>query len=377
MTQTQYARNAILDILRRINRDIALRASRFADALLTGAFRSIFRVEKAYEITDPEVFQLEYEPSRILWSRLNEYQLSNLPIAIANEEVLASRYQMFTEYDFLIIADVSQSMMLEWRQIYGDRSSETGGVTAGTYVEREIFRRLEQWKWKIPGDRTKLFLLKYLLASFLHAARSNDFFSYVILFGGTSEPRMYDSHQDPNLEETVLNHIDKHCSHTVRHGAREEPMIGKALRNVLARKRRAIVLCISDFMDCLQHIDEGQPRLQIAEVVLPIAEIAARHPTVVLQVNHVSEIEPQISTTTHKAKNVAFLNSEKYESDEEVPVKEKDHEDYLSRVDAWHTGLRHSFANFGIKFCQMVAGRPEDDEQVDRKIHELGVATRR
>ncbi|MDP2913229.1 MAG: hypothetical protein Q8N91_04405 [Candidatus Omnitrophota bacterium] len=368
MPYTESLKAVNKEVLRRINREVSVRASRFANALLSGVFRAIFQIEKAYEFAEPAIFQPEHEPDRMLLNRLDGYRLSNLPMAIANEDVLVSRYQLFTEYDFVVVADVSQSMMLYWWGIYG-------GDPMPGHTAEELTADVEAHKWKIPGDRTKLFLLKYTLASFLHAARANEFFSYVLL-AGDSKIELYDSRREPNLEETLLRNIDEHYGKLVTKGGEERPQLQEALRQVLARRRRAIVLCISDFNDCLQHInDKGGARLSQNDIILPLAEISSRHRLLVLQINHRLEHEPQAGEATFDVKNCPYLNGEIRSEQRGYAVSDRDLVLYGEKVDAWKKTLGVNFGKFGIKWQSLRAGK--DDENVDTRIYELGVQTGR
>jgi hypothetical protein len=359
MTTHEVIQRTNQEVLRRINREVTLRAARFANALLSGVFRAIFRVEKALEFSEPEVFQLDYEPDRILWSRLDEYHLRNLPRAIAGEEVLASRYRLFTEYDFVIVVDVSQSMMLDWWVQYG-----------GKVMEGEIFRALPTQR--VGGDRTKLFLLKYALASFLHAARANDFMACALLAGGGTVQE-YDSRQERNMEEVLLNYIDRHFRHLVQRTSAEPPKLAEALRRVVARRRRAIVLCITDFRDTLQHIGEDRPSVEMRETLLQLAEIATHHRLLVLQINDDLEMAPQEEHIRVGTRTCPHLNTERFADSHGLNLKARQLVRHRDRVREWNDILQRRLADFGIKSVQVIAGR--NDLEIDRKIYELGIAT--
>lgn len=356
------------EVLRRINREVSLRASRFANTFLSGVFRAIFQIEKAYEFAEPEVFGLDHEPDRMLWKRLDGYQLMYLPLAIANEDVLVSRYQLFTEYDFVIVADISQSMMLYWWGIYGGQplpGQDTDSIT----------NDMETRRWKIPGDKTKLFLMKYTLSSFLHAAKTNEFSSCVLLAGG-DRVTIYNSRQEPNLEEAVLGYIDEHYERQVSCGMEEHPFIIQALRQVLARRRRAIVLCISDFMDTLQCInDRHAPRVSISAIMSPLVEISACHRLLVLQVNDRRELEPQEGEGRFDLKNCPYLNGEIHIKERDYAVGNKDLENYAQRVKDWNNSLHMGFDNFGVKWQHLKAD--QDDENIDARLYGLGMQSGR
>jgi hypothetical protein len=346
------------EVLRRINREVSLRATRFANAMLSGVFRAIFRIEKAYEAAEPEVFQTDHDTDRILWSRVSPWHLDHLPLAIANEDVLASRYQLFTEYDFVVVADISQSMMLHWWHVYAGRDD---GANLPT--------------WRVCGDRTKLFFLKYTLASFLNAARTNDFVSFVYLVGNGAV-RQRDSRREPDLSDTLLVDIDRHCRDMAEGQGPEPARLRDALRRIAARRRRAIVLCISDFTDALQYPGEREPRVSLRSLLLPLAEIAAAHRVLVLQILDRLEIAPQIEPSIKLTpKDCAYVNPEQHAENEKLgTVDQHQLEKHVIRVREFHEGLRLGLAQFGIKYEHVVANG-DDDDRVDATIHRLGAAT--
>ncbi len=348
------------EVLRRINREVSMRAARFANAILSGVFRAIFRVEKAYEAAEPEVYQLEYETDRILWARLDAWHMNNMAVAIANEDVLASRYHLFTEYDFVIIADISQSMMLNWWPVYGER------------LDEDMSKRPLP-KWRVPGDQTKLFFLKYTLCSFLHAARINDFISQVLLVGG-GKIQQRDSRTEPNLEEILLVDIDRHCRAMAEMRGPEPTRLQDALRRVAARRRRAIVLCISDFTDALRYPTEAEPRVPLREILLPLAEISAEHQVLVLHIMDRLEIAPQIELIKLMAKDCPYTNPECHPQQKPLGnVSPESLVEFRQRAETFCLDLHNGLAQFGVKYEQIVSGR--DDEQVDKRIYQLGEAT--
>jgi len=359
MSGIENVRQANQEVLRRVNREIVLAASRFANTLLAGVFRAIFNVEKGYEYSEPEVYQLEYEPERILWPRLNQWQMQNLAVAVANEDVLASRYHVFTEYDFVVVVDVSQSILLDWWRDYG-------GQTLPDSQSPEEDSREEPWK------RTKLYLLKYTLASFLCAARINDYFSYVLLAGG-GRVLSHDSRQDPHLEELVLTRMDDRFREIVQMQREERPSLPEAIRRVASRKRRAIVLCISDFTDTLQYPLGSTPRLALRDILDPLAQVAEQHRVLALQVVHRCEVEPPVREWEGEVKDSRCLNPESFPDNKKEKLSVHKLGDHRQRAGAWNADLQRGFARYGIKFEQLVADR--DDELVDKRIYELGVAT--
>lgn len=360
MAGIESIRRANQEVLRRVNREIVLAASRFANTLLAGVFRAIFSVEKGYEYSEPEAFQLEYEPERILWSRLNQWQMQNLALAVANEDVRASRYHLFTEYDFVVIVDVSQSILLDWYYDYGGEMPPRGESPEEDDGEETV------------RDCTKLYMLKYTLASFLCAARANDYFSYVLLAGG-GRVRGHDSRQDPHLEELVLTHIDEHFRQLVRLKREEPPSLPEAIRLVASRKRRAIVLCISDFTDLLEYPFGSTPRLPLRAILDPLAQVAEQHRLLALQVVDRRELECRVDQYPGGVKQLWCLNPECFPDNSLKTVSDHKVRAHSLRVQAWNAELMRGFADYGIKFEQLVAKR--DEQWIDKKIYELGIAT--
>lgn len=350
------------EVLRRVNHEVSLKATRFANALLSGVFRAVFRVEQSFEFAEPEIYELDHEPQRIMWNRLDDWWVAHLPQAIATERVLAARYHQFTEYDFIVVADISHSMMLRWWDAYG-----------GEPLGKEAFSLdSPDFQWQTPGDRTKLFLLKYTLISFVRAACANKFFSVVMLFGNDTI-RTFHSRQEPNLGETLLKRIDGSYENMVQDWRGERPLLPQALRRVLARRRRSIVLCISDFMDTLQCINEERPRLTFEDVMLPLAEIASHHRLLVLRINESKELEP-----APQKDSTADLRGHECHDGERPDARgggysESAAADHVDRVKIWQAQLDEAFARYGIRTQQIVAQR--DDEQVDRVIYNLGAQT--
>jgi hypothetical protein len=344
------------DIIRAVNREVSLKAKKFSDQLLSSVFRTIFRVERALEFAEPEVFQLEHDPERIAWSRLDSYKLGNLPVAIANEEVCANRYQTFTEYDFIALVDVSRSMMLNWWPIYG--ATNTGSVSS---PRAKLFT-------------SKLYFMKYILLSFLHAAQKNKFNRWVKFFG-RNRLVTYSSRDDSQLEESVLNHIDMHFGALAQSSEGESPMLPEVLREVLEHKKRCIVLCISDFMDGVRLLGKrglGHAKLALSDFVPYLAEIAYRHKMLVFRINDISEK----STVEMDAK----LNVDNpYYDMESNPVPKTDlrinlkYSRLLSKeLITWQKLLAGSLSSLGIYFETFDAGSLAD---IDKAIYRLGLVT--
>ncbi|HHT9126403.1 MAG TPA: hypothetical protein ACFYD6_11385 [Candidatus Brocadiia bacterium] len=357
------------DLLRRMNRQISLRATQFANTLLSGVFRAIFRIEKAYESAEPETFQLDDDPERIVWSRLNDYQLSHLAISIANEDVVARRFQLFTEYDFVLVIDVSRSMLVNCWSIYGGRphSDQT----------REMEESLESLR------KTKIYMMKYASASFLHAARNNKFTSWVTLLGG-DRIQEFNSRDNYNLEEFILHRLDEHFGRLVDSGQTEKPMLDKALQQIARKKRRCIILCISDFMDCVEFATEKKvigkkirrqtpPRLSLQDVLLPLGELANQHRILVLFINDWAELTHYETDFETFSQQSALQDVETQQTNRKITITRNTARCIVDNVNNLHNSLTERFRRFGVMYEHLVAGR--DDNVLDKKIYRLGIVT--
>jgi hypothetical protein len=353
-------RNKILteinkDIIRAINREVSLKAKKFSDQLLSSVFRAIFRVEQALEFAEPEVFQLEHDPERIAWSRLDSYKLRNLSIAIANEEVCANRYQTFTEYDFVVLVDVSRSMMLDWWAIYD-------APNAGSVPQAKLFK-------------SKLYFLKYILLSFLHAAQKNKFNCWVKFFG-RNRVVTYSSRDDSHLEESILSHIDLHFKSLAKSDKGETPMLPEALQEVLDHKKRCIVLLISDFMDGARLFDNkglGHAKLGLPDFVPYLAEIAYRHKMLVFRINDAREKIPSETENTLSVDNPYYdMESEPVLKEGQYYIDKKHSKDLRDKLITWQKQLAGTLNSLGIDFETFDAGSLAG---IDEAIYRLGLIT--
>lgn|SRR3990167_1431174 len=357
------------NILKRINQQISLRATQFANTLLSGIFRAIFHIEKAYEFSETETFQLEHDPERIIWSRLDAYQMSHIAMAIANEDVVAKRYQLFTEYDFIVIADVSRSMLVNNWGIYGGRS----------YVDetRSMEENLEILR------KTKLYVMKYALTSFLHAARNNKFMSWVILFGG-DRILEFNSKDSYNLEEFILLKIDEHFENLVESCQTERPMLPEVLWQVARRNRRSVILCLSDFMDGVEFVNEKKilgkiirrqlfSKLNVRNILLPLGEIAYRHRILTLLINDWAEITHHERTGEVFAQENALQDVEIQPSNETITLESDSANKNVDSINIWRNNLTGMFQRLGVMHESLISGK--DDDEIDRKIYRLGLVT--
>ena len=196
---TEKSNEAIFNEINEIlNEDILSKASLLSNNLISGAFRSIFQIQQASEFAEPKVYHSGDSTENIMWSRLTTYQAKNLALSIAQEEILAKRYHKESEYEFLIIADISRSMMLRCWNIYNSPYVKTGFL----FDRDEDF--ISFYKY------SKIYTLKIIINAFLNAARDNNYFSKVILFGGHNPPMEFTSRSEPELDKSILLSIDDH-----------------------------------------------------------------------------------------------------------------------------------------------------------------------
>jgi hypothetical protein len=365
-------REANAVILRQVNEQITLAATRFANALLSGVFRAIFRIEKAYEAAEPEVFQLEHDPDRILWHRLDPHQMRNLAVSIANEELSCNRYQLFSEYDFVVLADASRSMMLNWWYVYGFSDPSLLEVTADDSRLR----------------LSKLWCLKYVLAAFLAAAERNGFKSFVTLFGaGRTEE--YTSASDPDLKRTILERADAVCYDLAETRAPEQPLMLEVMRQLVLRKRRCIILCISDFDDFVRHLSLGfggrchlerAPRLGASELSSLVGELAERHKCLILKVNDREELPEDLGVLAPAGTRLGhcdrpWFNVEAspvpkrtFVTPREPRISDRHLRMFHGETRRAHEGVRSSLTALGARWGEMVIGR----DSLDDVIYQLG-----
>jgi len=347
------------DVLRAVNLEVSLRARKFSDQLLSGVFRAIFRVEQSFEFAEPEVFRLEHDPGRIAWSRLDSYNLKHLPVAIANEEVCANRYQLFTEYDFVVLADVSRSMMLRWGTVYG---------------MPKVQEPVRVWTEFLA---TKLYFLKYILLSFLSAARKNNFTRSIKLFGA-DRIMTYSSKEDAELEESILYNIDQHFRELAESELPEGPKLPDALREMLEYKKRCIVLCVSDFMDGVPRLGQGmrfqEARMELSDFIPSLAELAYRHKVLVFRINDTQERREHEMQERVSPDNAYYdMESNPTLLDKgEALISPRQSRELSGRVEIWRRRLSRALHSRGIDFENFEAGSLIN---IDRAIYRLGLVT--
>ena len=298
MAKTQSQASINREAIRRANEEILLKAVNFSNTMLASNFRSIFKVHQSSEFAEPEVYQFHDDPGTILFSRVDSYRAKHFGVSIANEDISAKRYQLISEYEFVALVDVSRSMMLRWWKAYGSQ-----------LAEREYLDLRE----------SKLFLLKYIVVSFLAAAKKNGFTSQAILFGGGVPKTTITSREEPELEKTALIYIDKHFMDLAGSDRNEEVSLPAVLKEQLEYQRRRIILILSDFDDVIPHLSHKtrkgrllSPRLTTREIRPLIGELAHKYRVFVIRINDIYEIayNPIIESTIAEDADTPFLEVE-------------------------------------------------------------------
>ncbi len=347
------------EILGRINEEILLKAYKLADTLLTSLFRSIFRIQQSIEFTEPEIYQPGDSPDRILWSKVSSYQVRNLALSIAHEEIFAKRFQAEREYEFVILADVSRSMMLKWWRIYGSALIKDKDKTP------------IQIKDLIAS---KLYLLKYILTAFLRAAQKNNFTCKVIFFGGGPTPIEFSVKDKSALEKALFIHIDNHFYKLAQNNKPEPPSLPTVLREQIVYQRNRFILCLSDFTDGITFIGKNEPRLEDRQIIPYFIDLAYKYRMVAVRINDKRETE--FDPSGHPDEKTADKPFVDVEDDPQigrnVTVYPK-HRDYFI-IDArdWYKKLERGFRRAGVIFGSALGG-----EEVDRMLNYISSLQKR
>ena len=322
------------ELLEKVNRQISFKARRFSHMFLTGAFRSLFRIQKSQEFDTPSVFQLEDDPETLLLSRIDTWQLQQFSLALAQDTILARQYQQLSEYELVLMLDVSRSMMLNWWAAYGAPLHLVPQLQSPDH---------HHLYW------TKLFNLKYLAASFLNAARENGFRATVVFFGGLTPYPRFSSREDNSLSQSILHHLDKAFQKLVasKHVAPTEPAILGALREQMEIPSRRLILCISDFMDGVRHLDEAEPRLELGSLMGPLYHVASSHQLLVVKINDDREVKSSGFRTVGHSADTAYFNQEARPQCR-PSVAFQQIQDYINLNQAWHENLERALQSHGL-----------------------------
>jgi hypothetical protein len=234
-----------LEIMDEITYEIALSAKKLTTNFLGDVFRNIFSIERSCEYSYPVVFQLGESTDLILYERLNPLQLKHLPFYIMNEEVLAKSFHPMREMNFVVFIDLSLSMLYRWPLI---KMAAMDKYVSGNRI-REI---------KETSRKTKLYALKYLSYAFIDSALQNGFKTNIVFFSNRTGHQI-SSTRDRKLPSFVLHHIDEYFLKTYARALSSDRYSENGgyldvLMNFLGKKKKCIVLFLSDFLDGIEEI---------------------------------------------------------------------------------------------------------------------------
>jgi len=339
------------EILSDINEDIIFKAYKLANCFLSGAFRSIFRLPQSYESAEPEVYQPGDSPERILWSRINSYQAKNLALSISQNEILAKRFYKESEYELVLLIDVSRSMMLKWWKIY-ESNLVKGKI--GTNYNNIILPYLKN---------SKIYTLKLLTTSFLIAAKQNNFISKIIMFGGQGSPVEFSTQNELELEKTIIRQIDNHFFKLAVNNLNEPVRLPSVLKEQCNYYKKRIIMCISDFLDGIIHIGSKEPRMNINDIIQYIAELSYRYRFLIIRINDFREIMHD-----HDSHPEELFADKPYIDVEEYPEKAIKFAIYpghrklfVKNANDWYCNFENNLRKTGAFSCNIVAGENIND----------------
>jgi hypothetical protein len=201
-----------------------------------------------------------------------------LPAFLGNDEILAKRFQLFTEYDFIFIADLTPSMGYRWRDIY---LGQVGLSENADFLPPDISFDLADY------SSTKLYILKYLLYAFLLSAVRYGFRCQVLFFtldgtstmsGNTNE---FPSHALDFVDQHWLNEANPNVWDAA--GVYPSPY-ERVLQELMDTRAESVMVLATDFMDIVHG------RFTEDELDPYLAELHYRHRLSVLQVNDPREV---------------------------------------------------------------------------------------
>jgi hypothetical protein len=270
-------REATAAILRESENEIMASSQRLADSFLSNIFRSFFKVEKSAEISEPRSFSLADNPDRIMTEKLSLAQFHSLPAAVMNGEVLCRDFRFFSDMDFILVPDLSLSMLYRWNLPFLVESlARSGGPASVGIQDPGMVEAMKGFR------NTKIFALEFLAASLLYAAVRNSFTVKVFPAATGIE---FENHlpKDPHLPDYLIRRINTHllglfekATHAERYG--EKPSLEKVLHEALASRKRGIVAVLSDFIDDTRPVE---PLL---------VELRQRHALIVIRINDPFEV---------------------------------------------------------------------------------------
>ncbi len=265
------------EVLFRVNGEIFETANLLSSAMLTGLFRALFRVERATEVSDIDVFTTGDDPTLLLERKMSAAHWRFFASYLANEEILVKRFNVFTEYDFIFVADLTPSMGYRWRDAY---LGQTGRSENPDFLPADL-------AGGPPYSSTKLYLLKYLTFAFLLSAVRFGFRSRVHFF--TADQTTTLTGQNEELAFQALQHIDLHFlddgdPEIWEAGRRQASPYESVLQCLMETRHQSVIVFASDFLDLVHrraHLDQLMPLF---------TELKYRHRLAVLQLNDPREV---------------------------------------------------------------------------------------
>jgi len=222
-------------------------------ARLPGDFRSNFLTLKAPEIAEPRPFSLDDDIETLDMGRMSRSILWSLPLAVAENSLRVIQSRLFTESEFIIVIDLSRSML-------------AGSLPKGGK------KSLEKPRIEIK----KIESIYYAVTNFLSVAESARFVLRVIYInGGKFEQERYRNAKDyAQRALAIMNQgLKRTYNATEKDPASiEDYAMGPALQSIFPVKVKSLVVVISDFLDPFDRYSSA------------LAEVMTRHNTMLIDV---------------------------------------------------------------------------------------------
>lgn len=360
------------EILGRVNGEVMENAGLVSEHLLTGLFRALFRVERATEVAEPQVFSLDDDPALILDKRMTPAHWRHLPMYVANGEILAKRFQQYMEFEFVFVADLTPSMGYRWRDLY---LGAPGLSDNADYLGPET---LESGSY----SSTKLYILKYLLYAYLFSAARFGFQCRAMFF--TPDDVVHLRGESADFAFQALNYVDEHFLSDENLGAWEArdalpSPYHRVFQELLDYRQEAVMVLATDFMDLVHG------RIAEEEIDPYLAELKYQHRFAIMQVNDPHEVntldnKDDLPTSTRWAfprdverPDEGGLGQQKYYR---PPARNRAFVEsarrWLGPDDVLAGGVAEMAARRAIKLQKFVYGRGESGENlIEQRLQEI------
>jgi hypothetical protein len=319
-------------LAQQVNDQIALSAGEISRNLLTGSFRSLFRVERALEAAESDVFDLDTDPDRLDVQRMDPAQWLYFPYFLIGQDLPARRYAAYNEYDFVLVLDVSRSMT-------------SGSGEPKTWMRHTFYR------------------LKFLAYSLLLSAGREGYKCRLILYDqGT--PISWESQDDEGFAYAVLELLDARVLYQSPAAAEPVWPWQEVLDELVSSPHPMMVAIASDFLDPVQgHCDE-------AVFLSYLAELRFCHRLVVLRVNELRDLTLPIGGEKFSLRDLHYGEDgdPKRLSVKEHQQNRQRFQEWLGEVEAEGVGpgrLASVLAAYGIHHQLFVAGQTVGQELED------------